>query len=197
MIDDQLVQWISSEIKLKRCHCTRHNSMPYSGSLLHNQDNKRNERIGWELPMTAKQHNLPFEQVLSCWDPHPIAKIPSNPRLIPYHSPDSIPTILWDSDTMLTKLLNSEHPLRPPTYYHRSPRTPNSLHEHHISVFICFHHSVFVLLNSDLIFTSPSQFSPFHFWYIKPFQYSCSLILASTLPMYISTSLLLNSSNSL
>ena len=30
-----------------------------------------------------------------------IAKILSNPRLIPYHSPNSVPTILWDSDTTL------------------------------------------------------------------------------------------------
>ena len=62
---------------------------------------------------------------------------------------------------------------------------------------ICLHHSILVLLNSNLIFTSLSQFSSFHFQYIKLFQYSCSLILASTLPLYISASLLLNSSNSL
>ena len=67
----------------------------------------------------------------------------------------------------------------------------------HIPVFICLHHSVLVLLNSELIFMSSSQFSPFRSQYIKLFQYSCSLILASTLPLYISTSFLLNSSNSL
>ena len=67
----------------------------------------------------------------------------------------------------------------------------------HIPVFICLHHSVLVLLNSDLVFMSSSQFSPFHFQYIKPFQYSCSLILATALPSYISASFLLNSSNSL
>ena len=67
----------------------------------------------------------------------------------------------------------------------------------HISVFICLHHSVLVLLNSKPIFMSSSQFSPFCFRYIKLFQYSCSLVLASTLPSYISASFLLNSSNSL
>ena len=35
--------------------------------------------------------------LLSCQDPHLIAKIPSNPRLIPYRSSNSIPTILQDS----------------------------------------------------------------------------------------------------
>ena len=40
-------------------------------------------------------------QVLSCWDPCLIAEIPSNPRSIPYHSPNSVPTILQDSNTML------------------------------------------------------------------------------------------------
>ena len=59
-------------------------------------------------------------QVLSSWDPCLIAKIPSNPRSIPYHSSDSIPTILWDSDTMLTKTPNSEYPPSPPTHYYRS-----------------------------------------------------------------------------
>ena len=67
----------------------------------------------------------------------------------------------------------------------------------HISVFICLHHSILVLLNSKFTFMSSSQFSPFRFRYIKLFQYSRSLILASTLPSYISASLLLNSSNSL
>ena len=32
--------------------------------------------------------------VLSCQDPHPIAKIPSDPKLIPYCFPDSVLTIL-------------------------------------------------------------------------------------------------------
>ena len=40
--------------------------------------------------------------LLSCWDPCPIAKIPSDPRLIPYCSPNSVLTILWDSNTTLT-----------------------------------------------------------------------------------------------
>ena len=136
--------------------------------------------------------------LLSCWDPHPIAEIPSNPRSIPYHFPNSIPTILWDSNTMLTKPPNSKHPLRPLMHYHHSLRTLNNLQEpqSHFCLHL-FHHSSFVLLNSDLIFTSLSQFSPFHFWYIKPFQYSCSLVLASTLLLYISASLLLNNSSSL
>ena len=41
--------------------------------------------------------------VLSPWDPCLIAEIPSDPRLIPYHSSNSIPTILRYSDTMLPK----------------------------------------------------------------------------------------------
>ena len=28
-INDQLVHWISAEVKLKRCCCTRHNPKPY------------------------------------------------------------------------------------------------------------------------------------------------------------------------
>ena len=67
----------------------------------------------------------------------------------------------------------------------------------HISVFICLHHSILILLNSKSIFMSSSQFSPFHFRYMKPFQYSHSLVLASALPLYISASLLLNRANSL
>ena len=63
------------------------------------------------------------EILFSCQDPHLIAEIPSNPRLIPYCSPNSIPTILQDSDTMLTKPLNSKHPLRPPIHYNCSPNS--------------------------------------------------------------------------
>ena len=79
-------------------------------------------RYNYFLPQVS------FEQfccwLLSCWDPHLIAEILS-PRSIPYHSSNSIPTILRDSNTMLTKPLNSEHPLSPPTHYHHSPRTLN------------------------------------------------------------------------
>ena len=51
----------------------------------------------------------------------------------------------------------------------------------HIPVFICLYHSILVLLNSELIFMSLSQFSPFHFWYIKLFQYllSCSSLYST------------------
>ena len=104
--------------------------------------------------------------------------------------------------------LHSNHP---PRFWHHSnhapelqptPETSNTLsllskNPDHISVFICLHHSVLVLLNSNLIFTPPSQFSSFHFWYITSFQYSCSLVLAPALPSYISASLLLNSCNPL
>ena len=110
--------------------------------------------------------------------------------------------------------LCSDHPLRLWHYTNQAPElrappgTSNTLlllsknsepskNPNHIPVFIYLHHSILVLLNSNLIFMSSSQFSPFHFRYIKPFQYSCSLILASALPLYISTSFLLNSSNSL
>ena len=136
--------------------------------------------------------------LLSSWDPHPIAKILSNPRLIFYCSSDSIPTILRYSDTMLTKTPNSEYPLNPPTHFLLlSELQMTSENPNHISVFICLHCSILVLLNSEFVFMSLSQFSPFHFRYIKPFQYSHSLILASALPLYISASLLLNSLNSL
>ena len=67
--------------------------------------------------------------LLSCQDPHPIAKILSDPRSIPYHSPNSVPTILWDSNTTLTIPPNSDQPPRPPMHYHHSPRTPNNLQE--------------------------------------------------------------------
>ena len=136
--------------------------------------------------------------LLSSWDPHLIAEIPSNPRSIPYRSSDSIPTILQYSDTTLTKTLNFEYPPNPPTHFLLLSELWMTLENpDHISVFICLHHSILVLLNSKFIFMSSSQFSPFCFRYIKPFQYSHSLILVSTLPSYISASLLLNSSNSL
>ena len=129
--------------------------------------------------------------MLSCQDPHPIAEILSDPKLIPYHSPDSVPTILQDSNTTLTIPPNSNQPLRPPMHYHHSPRPPNNLQNP--QPHFCLHYSILVSLHSDLIFTSLSQFSSFHFQYIAPFQYSCSLVLASTLPSYISASLPLNS----
>ena len=107
----------------------------------------------WELPcdshifLTYNCHCVsccnPIK-VLSCRDPHPIAEIPSDPRLIPYHSSNSIPTILRDSDTTLTKPLNSNHPPSPPTHYYCSLRTPNDLGEPwshsclHLSSSFCF-----------------------------------------------------------
>ena len=69
------------------------------------------------------------QTLLSCQDPHLIAEILSDPRSIPYRSSNSVPTILWDSDTMLTKPLNSEHPPSPLTHYFCSLRTPNDLRE--------------------------------------------------------------------
>ena len=117
-------------------------------------------------------------------------------------------------DPLLLLQLCSDHPPRLWDYANQTPElrappeTSNTLlslsenskpseNPNHIPVFIYLHYSVLVLLNSDLVFTSLSQFSPFHFRYIKPFQYPHSLILASALPLYISASFLLNSSNSL
>ena len=156
---------------------------------------------GWIVTAISQWHLLWARKpgiLLSCWDPCPIAKISSNPRLIPYCSPDSVLTILRDSDTMLTKPPNSKHPPRPPTHYHRSLRTLNDLQEPqshfclHLS--LSFHFSPLELWSC---FHIPISVFTFPFWYIKPFQYSCSLILAPTLPLYISASLLLNSSNPL
>ena len=129
------------------------------------------------------------------------------------------PSYCWDPvrskiDPLLLLWLHSDHPPILQHYANQNPKlqvppkpsdTFLSLSElwmtsenpDHISVFICLHCSVLVLLNSEFIFMSSSQFSPFHFQYIKLFQYSCSLILASALPSYITTSLLLNSLNSL
>ena len=142
--------------------------------------------------------------LLSRWDPHPIAKIPSNCQDPIQSKIDSLPLpqLCSNHPPRLRHYTNQTPKLqlapRPPTHYHHSLRTPNDLQEpNHISVLICLHHSILVLLNSNFVFTSPSQFSPFHFQYIKPFQYSCSLILAPALPSYISASLLLSSSNSL
>ena len=136
--------------------------------------------------------------LLSSWDPRPIAEIPSDPRLTPYRPSDSIPTILRYSNTMLTKTPNSKYPPNPPTHFlSLSELRTTSENPNHIFVFICLHCSISVLLNSKFVYMSSSQFSPFRFWYIKPFQYSYSLILASALPSYISASLLLNSLNSL
>ena len=96
------------------------------------------------------QSGLGSCSLLSCRDPHPIAEIPSNPRSIPYHSPNSILTILQDSNTMLTKPPNSDQPLRPLTHYHHSLRTPNDLQEPQ---------SHFCLLLS-----SSFRFSPLELW---------------------------------
>ena len=92
----------------------------------------------------SRMFNAYSRDLLSCRDPHLIAKIPSNPRSIPYCSPNSILTILRDSNTILTKPPNSEHPLRPPTHYYHSLRTPNNLQEPqshsclHLSSSFCF-----------------------------------------------------------
>ena len=126
------------------------------------------------------------------------------------------PSDCWDSvwskiDPLPLLWLHPDHPLRLQHYTNQNPKLqappepsdallllsensewPRRTLITFLSSF-CLHHSVLVLLNSELIFMSLSQFSPFHFWYIKLFHYSRSLILASTLPLYISTSFLLNS----
>ena len=40
----QLVQWISSEIKLKKCHCTGLNPKPYAGTYYISRANTNNNR---------------------------------------------------------------------------------------------------------------------------------------------------------
>ena len=105
-----------------------------------------------------------FLPLLSSRDPRPIAEILSDPRLIPYRSSNSILTILRYSDTTLTKTPNSEYPPNPPTHFlSLSELQMTSENPDHISVFICLHHSILVLLNSKFVFMSSSQFSPFHF----------------------------------
>ena len=136
--------------------------------------------------------------LLSSQDPCPIAKLPSNPRSIPYCSfqlCSNHPPRLWYYANQTPELQVPPKPSN--TLLSLSKLWMTSENPDHISVFIYLHHSILVLLNSKFVFMSSSQFSPFHFWYIKPFQYSCSLILASALPSYISASFLLNSSNSL
>ena len=64
-----------------------------------------------------------FIIMLSCWDPRPIAEILSDLRSTPYHSSDSILTILWESNTMLTKTPNSKYPLNPLMHYYCSPNS--------------------------------------------------------------------------
>ena len=105
-------------------------------------------------------------RLLSCQDPHLIAKIPSDPRSIPYHSSNSISTILQDSDTTLTKPPNSDQPLRPLMHYHRSLRTPNNLWE--------------PWSHSYLHLSSSFHFSPLELW-------SCLHVLVSvfTFPFLI------------
>ena len=125
---------------------------------------------GWRWWEIGLRVSVAYWIGVNSQDPRLIAEISSNPRLIPYHSSNSVPTILWDSDTMLTKPPNSEHPraLWCITFalweLQMTSENPN-----HIPVFICLHHSVLVLLNSELTFMSSSQFSPFQFWYIKRF----------------------------
>ena len=50
-------------------------------------------------------------------------------KINPLPLPQLCSDILRDSNTMLTKPPNSEHPPRPLTHYHCSPRTPNDLRE--------------------------------------------------------------------
>ena len=82
--------------------------------------------IAWFTTTMAALH---WDSMLGCRDPHPIAEILSDPRLIPYCSSDPILTILWDSNTTLTKPPNSEHPPSPLTHYFHSPRTLNDHRE--------------------------------------------------------------------
>ena len=139
-----------------------------------------------------------FFNLLSSWDPCLIAEILFWSKIDPLpllQLCSNHPLILWHYANQNPKLWV---PLNPPTHFLSLSKLWTTLENpDHISVFICLHHSVLVLLNSEFIFMSSSQFSPFHFQYIKLFQYPHSLIPASALPSYISTSLLLNSSNSL
>ena len=102
--------------------------------------------------------------LLSSRDPHPIAEIPSDPRLTPYRSSNSIPTILRNSNTTLTKNPKLRVPPKPSDALLLLSKLQKTLENpNHISVFICLHHSVLVLLNSEFVFISSSQFSPFGF----------------------------------
>ena len=122
-----------------------------------------------------------------------------DPCLIQDWSPTTPPTLtlttLQDPWHYATIPTNPDQPLRTLTWYHcplRTPTDPQDPQSHFNSY--C---SVLILLHSVSIFMSPSQSLPFCFWYIAPFQYSCSLIIASTLPSYISASIPLNSCNPL
>ena len=119
-----------------------------------------------------------------CWDPV-WSKI--DPLLFPWLHSDHPPRF----QHYTTIPPNSDWLPRPPMLYHCPPRPPNNLQDPQSH--FCLHYSVLVFLHSILIFTSPSQSLSFHFWYIALFQYSCSLVLASALPSYISASLPLNS----
>ena len=168
---------------------------------------------------------LSYCPCITAWCGHFPSKFPYCPHIaswcgsFPSVKFSRFPSDCWDStqskiNPLLLLWLHSDHPPRLQHYDNQNPklRVPPEPSDtllllsklqttlenpNHISVFICLHHSALVLLNSKPIFMSSSQFSPFHFRYIKPFQYSHSLILASALPSYISASLLLNSSNSL
>ena len=129
--------------------------------------------------------------LLSCWDPHPIAEIPVQSKIDPLQLPrlcSDHPLKFWHYATIP---LNSNRPPRPLMLYLHPLRPSNDLRDP--QPHFCLHYSVLVLLHSVLVFISLSQCSSFHFWYITLFQYSCSLVLASALPSYISASLLLNS----
>ena len=119
--------------------------------------------------------------LLSLWDPHLIAKIPSNPRSIPYRSSNSVPTILWDSDTMLTKPPNSKQPPRPPTHYHHSLRMLSCWDPHPISEILsdprstpyCSSNSIPIILQeSDTMLTktpnSEYPLNPLTYYYRSP-----------------------------
>ena len=145
---------------------------------------------------TAWLYHLVFrEYMLSCQDPHLIAEIPTqskiDPLLLPWLCSNHPPRF----QHYATIPPNSNRPPRPLMLYHCPPRPPNDPWDP--QPHFCLNYSVFVFLHSILVSTSLSQSLSFHFQYIAPFQYSCSLVLASTLPSYISASLPLNSCNPL
>ena len=115
--------------------------------------------------------------MLSCQDPHLIAEILSDPRLIPYCSPNSVPTILWDPDTMLTIPLNSDW--RPPMHYHCSLRPPNDLWDP--PPHFCLHYSGLVSLHSNLISHPCLSFHPSFLIYctISVLLFSCSSLCST------------------
>ena len=142
-------------------------------------------------------HDLAW--LLSCQDPCPIAEIPSNCQdpcpIQDQPPPNSHPNHILRFWHYATIPLNPDWPLRPLTLYHCPLRSLNDLQDPQLH--FSLHYSVLAHLHSVLIFMSLFQSLSFHFWYIAPFQYSSSPILASTLPSCISASLPLNSCNPL